>query len=105
MVCTSDGFELAGTLPAQLSPATLSAMASSQLALGDALCREVGLASCRDLVVDAANGKVLLMEVPGTERGLVLAAIGNTRHTLGQVLYACKQTANEIGKRVAGAHR
>ena len=101
MVCTSDGFDVAAALPDGWSPATLAAMASSQLALSDALCREAQLGACRDLVVDAEAGKVLVMEVPNSARGLLLAAIGNTRHTLGQVLYACKAGAGEIGERLA----
>lgn len=96
MICTSDGFEIAGTLPEGLSPATLSAMASSQLALSDAMCREANLGHCRDMVVDASGGKVLVMEVPRCDRRLLLAAIGDARHTLGQVLYACKAAAEAI---------
>ncbi|MDN5923878.1 MAG: roadblock/LC7 domain-containing protein [Xanthomonadales bacterium] len=103
MFCTSDGFELASNLPPTISSATLSAMVSSQFALGDALCRETGLKSCRDLVIDASSGRVIIMEVRGTNRGFVLAAIASTRYTLGNVLYDCRQVADEIGPRVTQA--
>ena len=103
LVCTSDGFEVAAALPAGYSPATLAAMASSQLALSDALCREASLGGCRNLVVDAEIGKVLVMEIPGSERQLLLGCIGGARHTLGQVLYACKASAEDIGRRLVEA--
>ncbi|HET7269312.1 MAG TPA: roadblock/LC7 domain-containing protein [Oleiagrimonas sp.] len=102
MFCTSDGFDLASTLPGGVSPETFAAMVSSQFALGDALCREVGHKLCRDLVVDAATGKVLILEIPQTGRGLVLAGVASTRATLGQVLYACRRVAAMVGSRVGG---
>lgn len=102
MFCTSDGFDVASQLPADVSPATFAAMVSSQFALGDAMCREVGYPVCRDLVIDAASGKVLIFEIPHTDRGLVLAAVASTRATLGQVLYACRKVAKLVGPRIGG---
>ncbi|HET8897867.1 MAG TPA: roadblock/LC7 domain-containing protein [Rhodanobacteraceae bacterium] len=105
MFCSSDGFELASNLPKSVTAASLAAMASSQFALGDAMCKESGLKHCQELIMDGSAGSVLLLAVPGSDRTVVLAAISNAKNTLGQVLYACKQAVDGIGARFGKAHR
>lgn len=103
LVCSSDGFEVTCLLPAGLSPATLSAMASSQLALSNAMSSEVGLGKCKNLVIDSDGGRLLIMQIPNSNGGLLLAAIAGADHTLGEALWACSKAAASIGHRLIGA--
>jgi uncharacterized protein len=53
LVSSVDGFEIAARLQPQLSPATMSAMTSSQLALGQAICGETAMGACLNVVIEA----------------------------------------------------
>lgn len=97
VISTVDGFELASSLEASLSAAKLSAMTSSLLALSEAISRESAVGSSRDMVIDADNGRLLLMEVPARENRLLLAVVCDNRVTLGQVLWAVNAFRDELG--------
>lgn len=88
VISTVDGFEVASQLDGSLSAAKLAAMTSSLLALSGAIARESLLGSSRDMVIDADKGRLLLMEVPTTEKRLLLAVLCDNQVTLGQVLWA-----------------
>ncbi|HET9033570.1 MAG TPA: roadblock/LC7 domain-containing protein [Dokdonella sp.] len=88
VISTVDGFEVASQLDSSLSAAKLAAMTSSLLALSGAIARESLLGSSRDMVIDADKGRLLLMEVPTTEKRLLLAVLCDNQVTLGQVLWA-----------------
>jgi predicted regulator of Ras-like GTPase activity (Roadblock/LC7/MglB family) len=97
LVCTSDGFEVAAQLPRKISAATMSAMSSSQLALSEAICAETGIQRCRNVVMEADAGIVLMMDIPNRGNKLLLTVLCQSDCILGQVLWAARQCAEETG--------
>lgn len=100
LVSTVDGFEIASKLPASLSAAKLSAMTSSLLALAEAMCTDTANGPCRDLVIDAECGRILLMELPRRAQKLVLAVLCTSKLSLGQVLWAVRDCREELIRRL-----
>ena len=104
LICSADGFEIASNLPRPLSAATLSAMTSSQVALGEAICNESHVQPCVNVVIEAERGWLLMMDVPNGGRKLLLTAKAGAGVMLGQVLWAVRQCAQEIGERLDRSH-
>lgn len=100
LVSTVDGFEIASRLANGVSAAKLSAMTSSLLALAEAMCTEAASGACRDLVIDAEAGRLLLMELPRRTQNLVLAVQCTNKVTLGQVLWAVRSCREELSRRL-----
>lgn len=100
LISTIDGFEIASKLLSDLSAAKLAAMTSSLLALSGAMCTETGSGTCRDLVIDADTGRVLLMELPCRKQSLVLAVLCTGKVTLGQVLWAVRDCREALSRRL-----
>lgn len=104
LICSADGFEIATNLPQPLSAATLSAMTSSQIALGEAICVESRLAPCVNVVIEAQRGWILMMDIPNARRKLLMTAKAGAGALLGQALWAVRQSAQEIGARLDALH-
>lgn len=100
LISTVDGFEIASKLTPGLSAAKLSAMTSSLLALAEAMCAETAGGACRDLVIDADEGRLLLMDLPHRTQNLVLAALCTNKITLGQVLWAVRHCRDQLSRRL-----
>lgn len=100
VVCSVDGFEVASRLRSTLTPATLSAMTSSQLALGEALCSETGMGVCRNVVIEADAGRLLMLSVPSERRRLLLTVLCEEDSMLGSVLWSARGCAADIGRRL-----
>jgi predicted regulator of Ras-like GTPase activity (Roadblock/LC7/MglB family) len=100
LISTVDGFEIASKLSPGLSAAKLAAMTSSLLALSGAMCAETANGTCRDLVIDADAGRVLLMELPHRNQNLVLAVLCTGKVTLGQVLWAVRSCREDLSRRL-----
>jgi predicted regulator of Ras-like GTPase activity (Roadblock/LC7/MglB family) len=103
LVSTVDGFEVAARLPDSVSSAKLSAMASSLVALAEAVSSESGGGECHDLVIDANACRVLLMDIARADQKLLLTVICDTDETLGQVLWAVRKCRDEIRTRLRDA--
>lgn len=103
LVSSIDGFEIAGRLRPSLSPATLSAMTSSQLALGEAICGEAAIGACLNVVIEADQGRVLMLDIPNRRRKLLLTVLCGDNAPLGSVLWPVRRCAQEIGKRIDDA--
>lgn len=103
LVSSIDGFEIAGRLRPSLSPATLSAMTSSQLALGEAICGEAAIGACLNVVIEADQGRVLMLDIPNSSRKLLLTVLCGDNAPLGSVLWPVRRCAQEIGKRIDDA--
>jgi predicted regulator of Ras-like GTPase activity (Roadblock/LC7/MglB family) len=87
LIATTDGFELArAPAHATFAASKLAAMASSIFALGEATAREVQLSQCRNVLVDAVDGRLLLLSVPTRDFGLVLCVFGSEHASLGYLL-------------------
>ena len=100
LISTVDGFEIASRLAPGLSAAKLSAMTSSLLALAEAMCAEAAGGACRDLVIDADAGRVLLMELPHRAQNLVLAVLCTNKITLVQVLWAVRDCRENLSRQL-----
>ena len=102
-VCTIDGFEIAALESNSLSQRRLAAMVSSIHALGGALVTETQLGECTNIVLEATQGKALMMSVPGFSGQLLLAAISSQEPLFGHFHAACKACCEEL--RVFISHR
>lgn len=102
LVSSIDGFEVAANLEGALSPATLSAITSSQLALSEAVCTESGLATLLNVIIESETGFLLMMDIPNNHRKLVLTVLSDANATLGGVRWAAKECARAMGSRLDG---
>ena len=98
IVSTVDGFDVAAALRGNLSAAKLSAMTSTLLALGGAVTSESDVGECRDIVIEASSGRVLLMDIPHVTRKLLLMVLCGRGVTLGQVLWAARTCREELSR-------
>jgi uncharacterized protein len=103
VVSTADGFEIAARLPPSLSPATLSAMTSSQLALGEAMSTETGSGRCVNVVIEADRGKLVMVEIPNRGRKRLLTVLCNETISLGSLLWPVRRCAAQIGEHLDAA--
>ena len=102
LISTSDGFEVAGRVRDPISVKKMAAMTSSLLALAEAICRESATGSCNDLVAEATDGTVLMMDIPNNKRKLLLTVICSSGVTLGSALWAARNTRQAIGRDLDG---
>ncbi|WP_199099569.1 roadblock/LC7 domain-containing protein [Dyella sp. ASV21] len=98
LVSTIDGFRVAACLTGTLSAEKLSAMASSLLAINEAVCQESSVGECRDLVIEASQGRILLMDIPHPAQKLILTVLCRAKVTMGQVLWAARGCRESLGK-------
>ena len=95
-VCTLDGFEVAGIDTNAQSQRRLAAMVSSIHAVGSAIITETQLGECTNLVLEATQGKALMMSVPGSSGQLLLAAIASKDLLFGHFHAACKACCEDL---------
>ncbi|MBB3229137.1 hypothetical protein FHW69_003789 [Luteibacter sp. Sphag1AF] len=103
LVSTGDGFRVASRLTGSLSAEKLSAMASSLIAINEAVCKESSLGACRDLVIEASQGRILLMDIPHPAQKLILTVLCRAKVTMGQVLWAARGCRESLGKLFVGS--
>ena len=95
-LATDDGFELTQVVSGKdFEPARLAAMCSSMIALSHALVQESDLGKSENLLIEAQNGKILLLTIASQPR-LSLTVIARPTATLGQVLVHSKVCAEAI---------
>ncbi len=95
-LATDDGFELTQVVAGkELEPARLAAMCSSMIALSHALVQESDLGDSENLIIEAKNGKMLLLTI-ASQPQLSLTVIARPSATLGQVLVHSKVCAEAI---------
>lgn len=105
LIATMDGFELARAPldDTTISASKLAAMASSILALGEATVREVHLSHCRNVLVDAGDGRLLLLSIPARDFSLVMCVYGAAQATLGYLLAIARNHVEELVRRFDSA--
>jgi len=96
LLSTVDGFEVAASVGERVSPNKLAAMASSLLALAEAVSREGAVGQCRDLVIESSAGLVLLMDVPSTTQKAVLTVLCTEAAVFGRIRWAARNTREAI---------
>lgn len=95
VVASVDGFPLAYAGRAEGSEKRLAAMSSSMLGLATALSRELGSGQLDALSMEADDGKVLMLMVPG-QTPRVLMVTCNRLCVMGQVLWHARQCVGAI---------
>ena len=100
-VVTGDGFEVASVFRREISGEKLAAMASSLLALSEAMTREFGMSTCRNVIVESEAGMLVALRVPVPDADLVMVVLCNVASTLGTVLFAARECAASIGDRLS----
>lgn len=103
LLSTMDGFEVAASVGDQIAPNKLAAMASSLLALAEAVSREAAVGQCRDLVIESSAGLVLLMDVPSTTHKAVLTVLCTEAAVLGRVRWAARKAREAIAQALDGS--
>ncbi|HEY0204644.1 MAG TPA: hypothetical protein VGC15_10900, partial [Acetobacteraceae bacterium] len=86
-VSTRDGFEVAsiGGAPNE----KLSVIVSTMHALSDGIATEADLGECRSTILEAGQGRVVILSVPGETESLVLAGMATPGTSLGMLLSCC----------------
>ena len=83
-----------------LSAEKLAAMSSSQLALSEAMASEMGMQRCQYVIVDTENGAVLTLRIPNRAHDLLMCVLCSDGVSLGSVLYAARDTARALARRL-----
>jgi predicted regulator of Ras-like GTPase activity (Roadblock/LC7/MglB family) len=96
VLASADGLPIASVAPASLSATRLSAMGSALLGLCDAAAGESHIGACNDVIVDAAEGRLLAMSVNYRNAPAVLLAVGSPGAPLGHVLWTTRNCAQAI---------
>ena len=95
VVASTDGFALAQAGPKGHVADRLAAMTSSMLGLASALGRELHFGELDTLILDAANGKVLMLAIPGAQPRLLMTACDHSC-VIGNVLWHAKQCVRAL---------
>lgn len=103
LLSTTDGFEVAASVGEHISPNKLAAMASSLLALAEAVSREGAVGQCRDLVIESSAGLVLLMDVPSATHKAVLTVLCTEVAVFGRIRWAARNTREAIAQALDGS--
>lgn len=98
LLSTMDGFEVAASVGAPISPKKMAAMTSSLLALAEAVSRESSVGQCRDLVIESSSGFVLMMDVPSTAHRSVLTVLCTEAAVLGRIRWAARNAREAIAQ-------
>jgi uncharacterized protein len=93
LVATVDGFSVAQAPRGPASDGRMAAMISSLHALGTAVTSQADLGDCEDVLVEASNGRLLLIEISSVRPSLLLGVLARANAPLGVVLYASRQAA------------
>lgn len=91
-----DGFALAQASGDARHGDRLAAMTSSMLGLAVAVGRELALGSLEVLMMDASEGKVLMLSLPTEPRPLLLMVGCNRRAVTGSVLWGAKDCGQKV---------
>ncbi|GAB3041004.1 MULTISPECIES: roadblock/LC7 domain-containing protein [Oleiagrimonas] len=103
VVASVDGFAIAHSSTSQVSEEKLAAMTSSMLALASAIGRELALGELQALMLDAENGKVLMLAISSAREPLLLMVACSQKSVMGKVLWAARECAREIAATLSSA--
>ncbi len=98
MLALRDGRPYAERSRAKIEGGKFAAMASSLVALGHSVLRELGAGALDHVLVEGAQGKLVVCNVPGSKGVLILAVFASSEARLGLVLghaRACARSINE----------
>lgn len=99
VMLTDDGFEIARDPETGGGDQRLASMSSSLQALAEAITRELSLGTTRYALIDAAEGRALLLRVP--DQPIVLAAVFDDEETAGKALFASRHLLTDFAAQLA----
>jgi predicted regulator of Ras-like GTPase activity (Roadblock/LC7/MglB family) len=100
-IASGDGFEVASVLRGGVAGDKLAAMASSLLALSEAVVQELRMHACRNVIIETDVGAVVTLRIPVARRELLLSVLSSDAASLGSTLFAARRSAGELGRRLA----
>ena len=101
-IVTTEGCEVAAVPHGKLSSAKLAEMTSLIHKFGEALLAETGVMEGQHIMIEARAGKVIMLAIPGSEYGLLLAVIAANQAILSHLLWACRNCCNTVAKELGG---
>lgn len=96
VVATSDGFEVASRARPGVEVSKLAAMACSISALGGMVGFESEIGLYQNVVVEADEGYVVIIDIPHPEYPMILNLVAGRDEVLGQVLYRAKRVVTRL---------
>lgn len=96
VVASVDGFALAESTVGSGSGERLAAMTSSMLGLAGAITHELALGTMQVLMIEAGDGKVLMLSIATPSSPLLLMAACNQRTVIGSVLWHARECSQRI---------
>lgn len=96
VLASADGFVVAEANLQDAAGEKLAAMSSSMVGLATAIARELSFGALETLVLDACDGKVVMLAIPAPDRDLVMLVSCGSSSTLGHVLYSARTASSSI---------
>lgn len=96
VIASVDGFALAEASGGTGSGERLAAMTSSMLGLAKAVTHELAMGAMEVLMVEAGDGKVLMLSIPAPAAPLLLMAACSQRTVIGAVLWNARECSQRI---------
>lgn len=93
MLALRDGRPYVERSGGRVEPGKFAAMASSLLALGSSVLRELSAGTLDHVLVEGSDGKLVVSNVPGSQGLLILAVLASSDARLGLVLGQAKTCA------------
>lgn len=102
-IATKDGHVLA-SLTREGIGSKIAVMGGSMHALGDSIVAEAKLGACNNVIIEAGEGKAVLVGITVGRTELVLTGVAGRDTNLGLLLASCKSCCELIRSRVAAQH-
>ena len=97
-----DGFALADVASNDNRGQRLAAMTSAMLALAGAVGKELEMGGLQVLMLEALNGKVLMLSLNAGNDTLLLMAACDQRSVIGNVLWSARECGQRVVETLAG---
>lgn len=96
VIASVDGFALVSASNGQGKGERLAAMTSAMLALAAAIGRELSLGQLGVLMLEAEDGKVLMLSLRTEREPFLLMAACDHRSVIGNVLWSAKECGRNV---------
>ncbi len=96
VVASVDGFSVASHSVIDIDANKVAAMASSFSALGVVVAEESHMGHKKVVTLEAADGYVILLDIPRPDYPLVLSITASSDTILAQTLYLARETITQI---------
>ncbi len=97
LLASGDGFEVASVIQQEgMDSGKIAAVSSSILSMIQSFTVEIKLVGCQSLILDAVNGKAIIMEVPHHLYPMVLVVLASEKVLLGQALHSIRYCAQRL---------